>query len=391
MMLSVKNSLPENIHWYELDLLRGLAAIFMIVNHVGYAILAPELTTQGLSGILIFVGSFAPVLFFFITGVGYGLQSRQQPKESYWSGVGYKVFILLVADQFFYWNEGTLLGLNFLGFIGFSTLVIAWIRRYRHSVIFAFAGFFLVSSLRYLIAPIVQSFDINIELVTWILGQPDIQGISYPMSPWLAYPFAGYLIGYAAARYVPFKEKYGKELIVSLFILSCLPAILAFILLQSGSSFHRWGTVAIGFYAISFSIIIICLVYSLACVILIKSTDFKNIVSLRGISSLAVVPIHYYLIFLIQSIGLTNLGTFSFLFLMLGTIAVSFFLSKSISLFGKNIQKLKSKTVVRGILISMVSIAGIITFSYASTNPLLSMSSRTYGQILLCLLFVISR
>ncbi len=60
-----------NLHWKELDILRGLAAILMIINHVGYKTLAPNLTEGGLSGTLVFIGSFAPVLFFFVTGVGF--------------------------------------------------------------------------------------------------------------------------------------------------------------------------------------------------------------------------------------------------------------------------------------------------------------------------------
>ncbi|MDJ0662241.1 MAG: heparan-alpha-glucosaminide N-acetyltransferase domain-containing protein [Crocosphaera sp.] len=390
-MLTAQNSLSENFHWYELDILRGLAAILMIVNHVGYAILSPELTTKGMSGLLIFIGSFAPVLFFFITGVGSGIQSRQEPRKNYWSGVLYKVFVLVVADQFFYWNKGSLLGINFLGFIGFSTLVIAWIRRSQHSAIFAFAGLIIISSLRYLIAPIMQSFHIDNGLLIWILGQPGIQDISYPMSPWLAYPFAGYLIGYTAVRYGSFRDKHPKKSIIIFLILSFFPAALTLILLQIGSSLHRWGTVAIGFYVISFSIILISLSSSLACVQFFKSQNIKNFISLRGISSLIVVPIHYYLIFLLKSVGLNNLNFIVFTILTIFTIVLSFFISKSISKWSKFIKRTHYQSVVSIVLISLTIVTAMITFVYAPINPFLSMFGRTCGQVLLSLLFVMSK
>lgn len=71
----------ERVHWPELDVLRGLAALLMIVNHAGYKILAENLTDSGLAGNLLFISSFAPVLFFFVTGVGYGVQSSQKKKR----------------------------------------------------------------------------------------------------------------------------------------------------------------------------------------------------------------------------------------------------------------------------------------------------------------------
>jgi uncharacterized membrane protein len=70
--------LEKKFSWQELDILRGLAALFMIINHGGYEFLIPDLATHGISGFIIFISSSAPVLFFFITGVGYGLQSGQK-------------------------------------------------------------------------------------------------------------------------------------------------------------------------------------------------------------------------------------------------------------------------------------------------------------------------
>ncbi|AFZ22143.1 hypothetical protein Mic7113_6569 (plasmid) [Allocoleopsis franciscana PCC 7113] len=38
----MKNDAHHSIHWTELDVLRGLAALLMILNHLGYKILAPN-------------------------------------------------------------------------------------------------------------------------------------------------------------------------------------------------------------------------------------------------------------------------------------------------------------------------------------------------------------
>jgi uncharacterized membrane protein len=73
-----------SIHWKELDILRGLAAFLMIVNHAGYQTLAPTQINGLFASSLLFIRSFAPVLFFFVTGVGYGLQSIQKKKASHW-------------------------------------------------------------------------------------------------------------------------------------------------------------------------------------------------------------------------------------------------------------------------------------------------------------------
>lgn len=74
----------ERLHWIELDVMRGLAALLMVVNHLEYKTLAQPLIKNSLVGNLVFVGSFAPVLFFFVTGVGYGIQSSRKKKPNHW-------------------------------------------------------------------------------------------------------------------------------------------------------------------------------------------------------------------------------------------------------------------------------------------------------------------
>lgn len=70
----IENNHKVSIRWQEIDVLRDLAAILMVVNHVGYKTLDPHQLNGSLAGNLVFIGSFAPVIFFFVTGVGYGIQ-----------------------------------------------------------------------------------------------------------------------------------------------------------------------------------------------------------------------------------------------------------------------------------------------------------------------------
>jgi len=91
------------IPWIELDVLRGLAALLMVVNHVGYKALYPSQIDGSLSGNLVFIGSFAPVIFFFVSGVGSGIQPRRK-KASHWYVTLNKVVILFFADLLMRWS-----------------------------------------------------------------------------------------------------------------------------------------------------------------------------------------------------------------------------------------------------------------------------------------------
>jgi uncharacterized membrane protein len=96
----------------ELDLLRGTAASLMVFNHVGYAALNRTAAQEGVSGAIVFLGSMAPVLFFFATGPA--------ARAGSWRSLADKVLLLMLADQFLGWTLGRPLGLYFFGFIAVS-------------------------------------------------------------------------------------------------------------------------------------------------------------------------------------------------------------------------------------------------------------------------------
>lgn len=251
-----RNNHKVSIHWRELDVLRGLAALLMVVNHVGYKTLNPNQIESSLSENLLFIGSFAPVIFFFVTGVGYGIQSSQRKKASHWYVTLNKVIILVLADLLMHWSAGSWLGLDFLGFIGLSTLVLEFLRNSKSPLAYCTAGFAAISFLRYLLGPYIHSLGYDQQawgVLGFILGTSATPGISYPLSPWLAYPFVGYLIGVAAMHYRGFIETHRAQVVSGLLILGAFPGVAGIIMSRHGFSFFRWGTVALGFYVVSFA------------------------------------------------------------------------------------------------------------------------------------------
>lgn len=386
------NTQNKSIHWTELDVLRGLAALLMIVNHAGYKTLAPDLTEGGFVASLLFISSFAPVLFFFVTGVGYGIQSSQKKKASHWYVIFNKVLILLLADLLMHWSEGRWLGLDFLGFIGLSSLVMEFIRRSKSPLAYCLIGFASISLLRYLLGPLIQSLGFEPQgwwILNWIFGTKDIPGVSYPLSPWMAYPFAGYIIGVATMRYRSFIETRRLQVIFGLLMLGGLPAIASLILLQRGASFFRWGTVGVGFYVLSFAVILFGIATSLLVCGTKKLKVCQEALSLRGIASLAVVPVHYFLIYLAVILGGTGVDLFRFALVAIAIVTLSFLLARTVETLSHIVRKLNNPKMLWSGLVVIVVVAASLTLIYGQDSTSVALFSRTFGQIVLCLLFVV--
>lgn len=386
------NTQKISIHWKELDILRGLAALLMIVNHLGHKILAPNIIDGNLAGSLLFIGSFAPVLFFFVTGVGYGIQSSQKKKASHWYVILNKVIVLVLADLLMHWSEGRWLGLDFLGFIGLSSLVMEFVRGSKSPINYCLVGFVLVSLMRYLLGPFIHRFGYDQQawaVMGWIFGTFATPGISYPLSPWIAYPFVGYLIGVAAMHYRGFIETHRLQVVSGLCLLGGLPAIAGVILSQRGISFFRWGTVGLGFYVVSFTVILMGLAGSLAMCGEPRLKLFQEALSLRGIASLAVVPVHYFLIYLIVISGGTGVNLLGYILIAIGVLTTSFFLSYSVEKLSQIIRQVKKQRIVWvGFVIMFLFTAGV-TLITGKESTSIAILPRTFGQIVLCLLFVL--
>ena len=388
----MRNDTQKSIHWIELDVLRGLAALMMILNHLGYKILAQNWVDSGLAGSLLFISSFAPVLFFFVTGVGYGIQSSRKKKASHWFVILNKFIILILADLLMHWSDGRWLGLDFLGFIALSSLVMEFIRNSKSPLTYSIAGLVLISLLRYLLGPLIQSLGNEPQtwgILNWILGTKDTPGVSYPLSPWMAYPFVGYIIGVAAMRYRGFIETRRWRAVSGLLMLGGLNSVAGLILLQRGASFFRWGTVGIGFYVVSFAVILISLAGVLAICGEPKLRVGQEALSLKGIASLAVVPIHYFLIYLVGIAGGTGVDLLKYSLIAIAVLTASFFLARSVENLSQIIRQVKKQKVVWFGLAAMFVLAAGLTLFYSQESKDLALFPRTFGQIVLCLLFVV--
>lgn len=379
----------DKLHLKELDVLRGLAAILMVVNHVGAALAPASLLAQPVAGELFFIGSFAPVLFFFVTGVGAGIQSSRHPAAGRWLTIGMKVGILFMADLLMQWGRGRLIGLDFLGFIGLSVLVLEVIKTLRFPTIACAAGIGLVSLMRYGVAPLLRSQSLELPWVLdWVVGNP-VELVSYPLSPWMAYPLLGFLIGRSLQRYGRLLSDRPTLILLGLTGAGIIPVIGSVLLAQrSEAAFFRWGSVAIGFYIASFAVIAygLFLAWAICRSYLLKPA--QSFLALRGVASFAIVPIHYLLIDIMTYMGIRVTSVISYGVMSSLVIGVAFLLAYQVETLAKKATRIKAQETVWISLTSIVVLLSILTW-VGVPNSLLTSLSTTTGQVALCILFLV--
>ena len=126
---------PPRQFYLELDVLRGFAAILMVVNHAGLQWLSPHDAEASLSGALVFLGSLAPVVFFFVTGFGNALSAAGRPRPAPLRPLLVRAGLLVVADQFFAWTQGTAWVLDFFTFIALTAVIVGLLSRLERPVL----------------------------------------------------------------------------------------------------------------------------------------------------------------------------------------------------------------------------------------------------------------
>jgi hypothetical protein len=306
----------------ELDLLRGLAIVLMVVNHAGYRLLdAPDALGSAVAP-LVFSGSFAPVVFFFATGFGVAL--ARSGSAAGWSGFGstlVKAALLLLADQFLFWKQGRAWGLDFLGFIAIATVLVSAVATRRAALRWAVGGIVAVLVLRFGVGPLTRELAAQVPLVAWFTGALGLPGISYPFAPWVVYP----LLGYVAARaYLAAARP--RWLGAWLLAAALLPLAAAWALDRQGASFLRWSHMNLPYFVLSLGVLAVVLAASVA---LASATPrLSRWLSLRGTASLAVVPIHYALIEAASAFGGVPMSPLAWLAWSVALVAGSIALAK---------------------------------------------------------------
>jgi Heparan-alpha-glucosaminide N-acetyltransferase, catalytic len=287
------NSPP--VRWPELDLLRSLAAAMMVINHV--AVRAVGTTDDWKISAFAFIGSFAPVFFFFLTGLGSGVQSVGRPASR---GHGYilKVLVLFAADAMLWVSPGRFVGLDFFGFIGLSMLCLEWLRRVGRSGLLAATLTALIFTARFLVGSHFTHL-LATPGTHWlgaVLGKTGVPGVSYPLCPWLAYPFMGYTLGRLAGWRSDPASVSRPAIQALLGAVAGVTLGATVLLVAKGFVLFRWGTMSLAYFMASLT----ALAASLALVLGAGSSralrPFLGWFGVSGVRSFAVVPLHYALI-----------------------------------------------------------------------------------------------
>ncbi len=361
----------------ELDLLRGMAALLMVFNHVGYAALNRQAAQEGVSGALVFLGSMAPVLFFFATGFGGGLAAR----PGAWRSLADKVLLLLLADQFLGWTLGRPLGLDFFGFIAVSMVAARLVLATPRPVTVAALAIIAVLWLRYGVGQNWVAPPGDYGLVQWLVGATPHHGVSYPASPWLAYPLLGVALGVLHRRHAG-RITARVWVVMAVAIVVC--AVGAGLLASRGSSFHRWGSGAAAFFALSVAVLLCGLAGSV--VLTRRAPRVAAALSLGGVASFAVVPWHY---------AMVRSGAFSaqhgivfYLAVACLIAASSFALSNAFERAAAALSRSRHRGWLVVAALVVIVLSGFATFALArSGSPAAAQGAATLGQLAIGLLF----
>ena len=319
----VPAAVARRVHWPELDVVRGVAAVLMVFSHVAAALFAgieyplsdaTGLPTGGLLMQLTWYGGAAPMLFFFVTGLGYGVKGPIDTARSgsRWRGQGFgdlmiKAAILFAADALMWMPGGHLVGLDFFGFIAVSMVVLWVVRALPGAPLWAAALAGLVLGLRYAFAPVAgrllgpEHAD-TIAMLDRAFGNDEITAISFPLGPWLVVPLVGFLIG----RWMAASRSRLRPALLLLFAgLLAMTGSYAFAA-SGGTQFYRWGVLSLPYLVggLGFNLALLGGLIAWFGQERLGGVGRLGWLSLRGIAAFLVVPLHFMIIALGLGLGL---------------------------------------------------------------------------------------
>jgi hypothetical protein len=330
----------------ELDVLRGWAAVLMVFNHIGFAVLSPQAATQGLSGAVVFLGSMAPVVFFFATGFGAGLAPPAR-----WGAVLDKVVLLLAADALLTWRLGhTTPRLDFFGFIAVSMVAVRLAQSTPRPMVVAGAACVGVLLLRFVAGRWLDDGAGDYGLWRWLVGRFGHEAVSYPAAPWLAYPWAGLMLGMA------WREWGGRPSARAWLVFAAvgtLFAAAAAALAWRGESFFRWGSVGPGFFAAS--VVVLAALAALSVVLVRVAPRVAAALSLGGVAAFAVVPLHYAAVHALA--GAPDVSTSLYLAIAVAITTLAFVLSRRFELWATALGRTERRSVTTWLALAVMALA----------------------------------
>jgi hypothetical protein len=299
----------------------------MILNHVGVSWLDLRVDNGLVTDSLVFLGSYAPVLFFFVTGVGYGVSHDPVKRSRRHIDVVYKAVLLLLADVFLRRAGFLVVGLDFLGFIGLSMLVLHFTCSGRHANRTAWLILFAAIGVRFGLGPLYRWTGTDVFWIRAAIGNTAVPGFSYWLTPWLAYPALGFLFGDA----LRVSEESGRRsggIVPSLLLLGIGAGTAAAFLARMGFEFVRFGTMSVAFFISTIAVLALSVALTWVLCASRRSSGVAAVLALRGVSSFAVVPIHIFLIALIGQWSPLPLAGWVYLVVMFPFIAVNYMLAR---------------------------------------------------------------
>lgn len=347
-------------------MLRGMAAVLMIVNHAGYRLLSAQDALHSAVSPWVFLGSFAPAVFFFATGLGIGLSRSVEPRSFDWAGVLWKAALLIVADQFFFWGKGVGLGLDFFSFIAIATVCVSLLSRLRRAVSVCISLAALLLLTRYGFGPWWGAPQHYLPIFEWMLGVRGTAEISYPLSPWMLFPLLGFACGVAYQSVslslpVPRNTWLQRGAAVATLFFA-----IALVLLLLNRSFFRWGTVSISYLALAMAVVTTVGLLSMAAVMYGKR--IPNALALRGVASFAVIPLHYAVLAAIVELLPQPLAPWPFLLVVACVICATFFGAAKFTEHAWRVASEAPQTLLFSLLVVGVFIFGLaIYFSLLSS------------------------
>ena len=367
-------------YWHEIDIIRGFAVILMLANHLAVSLFVLDTDVSHVVNIVSFWGSFAPVVFFFVTGIGYGVSAVPGHKKPY-VPVLRKFLILLGADFFLRlrWTP-RMLGWDFLAFIGMSMLFLQFIRNRKRPVLWSSLFIATLLLVRYAAGTMFKGTG-NIFLES-ILGLREIGDISYWFTPWLVYPLIGFIAGSIAKKKSEWINDNSFLVAAASFLTAAPIAAFSIFLRTKGYGYFRWGIMSVNFFILS---IVCVLVVTGAAVLVGRVFSGKNIigaVSLRGVSSLVVVPIHYFILDAAHLASVETVPASYYYVLFPFLVVLSFFLAKTADRHAKQLSARYAGRALAVILISLTGLCLIFGILFIGTPG--TVFAAFAGMMLLC-------
>jgi hypothetical protein len=335
-----------------------------------------------------FLGGMAPVLFFLVSGLGHGVQSGSGRTVSL-DRLLPKLLILFMADAFLWLRPGQVVGNDFIGFIALSSLILELIRRSRSSLTLAAGLILLITLARFGLGPLLRTpseSDTYRHALSVVLGVRGLEGFSYPICPWLVYPLMGYALGRVAALNWRHVQTRRASLSLGFLVLALMPLSLGLIVVLRGGILFRFGTMSLGFFFLSLATVFVALAVALHLSQVKLGPAIATMVSLSGVRSFAIVPLHYLFLDLTRSIWGNSQGAGGYLLWVFVGAIFSFELSKVVPLSTEWIESRGLAGVARLFILAGV-VTAAATILTGSTSNSADHLVRQGAQLGLCILF----